>query len=194
MKNSLLVIDDFLPAAEAISLREYALGLDYSPKERDGHTYKGVSLGDGFVSNVLYGHLARAIGSEIDPRLSFFRVSKEGEETPHWIHVDNGEAQWAAVLYLTEESWDGDGTQFWRERETCASTIPASICKEYADRLNAKANDESAFSKTDFVNGEFNRIAIYPTRRLHSRYPRISQGNSNETGRLIWACFFDIKP
>ena len=173
-------------------LRADALKLDFSPKEKNGHTYQGVGMPNDLVKNFLHEELGKAVGAPIVAANSFFRLSKAGEETPHWIHIDNGEARWAAVYYLTPSHPIGDGTKFWRSIELGSDYAPESINQHVADYLNSVANDHSKFEGDDFVQGRFNRLISYPTRRFHSRFPKTSSGLTNEDGRLIWCCFYNL--
>src|SRR5262245_25388102 len=56
----------------------------------------------------------------LTPTISFVRQSPALQSEPNYVHTDRGMGDWTAILYLTPEPAPGDGTTFWRHRETGA--------------------------------------------------------------------------
>src|SRR5215831_19346166 len=52
------------------------------------------------------------------PRMTFFRQSPAGQVEPNFIHTDRDMGDWSGILYLTAHPLIGDGTAFYRDRET----------------------------------------------------------------------------
>jgi hypothetical protein len=194
MRESLQVIDGFLPAGVAAAARREALDLDFSDKVYKGERYPKVAFLPHEWTVILAGQLELAVRARVRVRLSFVRVSGAGDDTPQWIHADDGEAAYAAVFYLSEPHGEGEeGTAFWRHREYGADEInPAGESAAWVERLNRDGHDDEAWERVGFAAQRFNRLLWYPTRLFHSRFPKESPGDSFASSRMIWAAFFDV--
>ncbi len=49
----------------------------------------------------------------LEPTLSFFRKSPQGQPEPNFIHTDVDMGTWTAILYLNPTPDPQDGTDFW---------------------------------------------------------------------------------
>lgn len=152
------VIDHFLPSPE--SYREAALGLEFKSYRFEHCTFHGIALApvDGIVPQRIRDQFPR-----IEPALTFFRKSPEGQEEPHYIHTDIDMGEWSAILYLNENPPESDGTAFWTHRETGAieSPIPHERSEE--------GKTVSGWIERRKVSARFNRLVIFPSAFFHSR-------------------------
>lgn len=195
-----ITVDDFHPAPVAIS--KMAKGLDYGPQEWNGHTYNGIGIG--YSPEGAYGYLGAIFGAPIKPKLEYFRLGIKTEPTTTYIHADSVLAKYAAVWYLSEAP-DGviAGTACWRHIESGLTSLPTredmattlggdDKVDGFVAKLAEDGNDESKWQMTALVGQKFNRIAIYPTRLFHSRFPKDAWGETVNDGRIVWTTFFDI--
>jgi len=136
---------------------------------------------------------------ETKDHISFFRLSKPGEETPAAVHPDTAmDRDMACVLYLTPGGTGG--TAFWRHKETGLSSMRELKKRDEKDHealvdlINKDSNDESKWDRRMLVDYKYNRFITYPTDYFHSRYPFQSEGfgDKNETARLIWVAFYNV--
>lgn len=192
---NLVSFDDFTPRAEEIRAR--ALQQSFDPVEWNGHTYKGI--GKDYDPDLI-PTMEKTIGGGVIPVMSFFRCEREGDESTSWIHADTSvRASYASVLYLTKPNAELQGTAFWDHKALATDGLPVGSVEqqnayvaEHGEMLRADAADASKWDLRGVVGMKFNRFVMYPTRMFHSRYPKEAFGNSKETGRLIWVCFFNL--
>lgn len=191
------VVDEFLP--NAAEVREYALTLNYEPKEYTGFTYHGIGLSDMAEASIL-PLIERVVGAPIKKKLSFFKLAGDNDPSPTFIHADvSTDAKFAAILYLSDPTGPMQGTAFWRHKEFAADRIPrlpeairAEWLQKNGAQLNTEAGDETKWTQTGLLGQRFNRFAIYPTDYFHSRWPRETTGSTKAASRLTWVAFFDI--
>lgn len=196
MQIASLSVDNFHRSPVAVT--RVAKTLQYGEQEHDGHKYRGIGLGYSLENaDTLLAAVLGANGVKVD--MEFFRLGLDETDLTDYIHADSSISQWAAVLYLSEPPKGVmAGTAFWRHKETGLYGIPdaewvkANFESEEAflKMLRADANDESKWEMTDLIGQKFNRMAIYPTKRFHSRYPQKAWGKDVNDGRLVWTGFF----
>lgn len=75
----------------------------------------------------------------LEPSLTFFRRSPLGQDEPNYIHDDADMGEWTAILYLTPDPPESDGTVF------------------YSDGVQLR------------VPAKFNRAVVFPAVLNHSR-------------------------
>jgi hypothetical protein len=186
-------------AIDALEVRHAVVRSKFGThKGPDGADYTGISLLP--VPNWIK-RISEVVGHPIVSRLSCFRVNL-AKELPHsWVHSDGICAQYASVLYLNLPEQCAGGTAFWRHKELGMDRLPSK------EALTSRGIDADAFYKqmdrewkelkwweqTQFVPMKFNRFVTYPTAMFHSRYPFEGFGQDPSSGRLIWACFYDIE-
>ena len=108
------------------------------------------------------------------PHLSFVRRSPEGQREPNFIHADDGRGEWTGILYLNPSPALGDGTDFWRFRET----------GEVTDRWRDRSTDVSAWERWLHCEAAFNRLVLFDAPLFHSRALFDNYG-ADEGARLI---------
>lgn len=121
------------------------------------------------------------------PQVSFCRQSPKGQEEPNFIHTDTDMGEWTAILYLTPDPPAGDGTTFWRHKET--GMVLSAV----------GARDESPTEAMDWrrldlweplatVEAKFNRLVSFPSALFHSRAIAENYGHGDDA-RLIQVVF-----
>lgn len=195
MTISSLSVDDFHPSPEAIAI--VAKSLDYTEREHDGHKYKGI--GTGYSPEGAAELLGAIMGRDVKIDMEYFRLGLSTGDITNYIHADSGISSMAAVWYLTDApAGVTAGTAFWRHKKTGLEGVPSfkwmeesGYSPEDLETLFVADNmDESKWEMTGLIGQKFNRIAIYPTSRFHSRYPKQAWGTSVKDGRIAWTAFF----
>ena len=123
--------------------------------------------------------LMRALPAGAAPTLSFFRQSPAGQVEPNYLHTDAMMGDWTAILYLNPDPPAGDGTSFWRRRET-------------EDDRGAVIDDTmvdlAQWERWHHVDARFNRLLIFKSDLYHSRAIAENYGEGDEA-RLIQVVF-----
>lgn len=114
---------------------------------------------DEFASSVL-----EIVGSEYEVAWNFIRKSPKGQEEPNFIHTDEMMGDLTAILYLTKDHPEEDGTTIYGE-----DGKPSVI-----------------------VHSKFNRLFIFDAKLPHSRNIFENFG-IGETSRLIQVTFLREK-
>lgn len=193
MRRTLQIFDRFLPEDEARALRELCLGLPFGPVEYKGATYPNIGQLPPEWTRHLHDRLEIALGGRAEVQLSFLRYSTAADDTPHWIHADNGEAEYAVVFYLSPPGEGLEGTAFWHHRELDADEVAPDVSPEEVAQLTADAHGSKPWRMAGLAQQQFNRLITYPCRLFHSRYPQRSAGHDLPTGRLIWVAFYNTR-
>ncbi len=120
---------------------------------------------------------------------TFLRRSPAGQVEPHYIHDDRSMGSWTAILYLTPDPPEGDGTTFWRYLPTGAVSSTA-----VAGSAEWLAEAEGWFDTTRWevaaeVGAKFNRLVKFPAHYFHSRSLFENYGAGDADARLIQVCF-----
>ena len=121
------------------------------------------------------------------PTATFARLSPWGQDEPNYIHTDCDMGDWTAILYLTETPAAGDGTTFWRSRETGQPRSTAvglsALHDEWAGWRNL-----SAWEPYAQVPAVPNRLIWFESGAFHSRAIRENYG-VGQSARLIQVMF-----
>lgn len=172
----IFVLDDVL--RDPVGYRRAALAQTFGDVAIPGEpVFHGIASAD--------EHLARWISwrfPELATSLSFFRKSPAGQEEPNYIHTDQGMGEWTAILYLNERVPAGDGTSFWKHRQSgCVRSVATDSLKEEWHALYK-------WERIHHVSARFNRMCIFDSRLFHSRGIAENYGAGNEA-RLIQVAF-----
>jgi len=212
-KNRVLVVDDFLPDAEALIAQASAL----APFDPHDGKYPGVrrafGLDDGPGLHVRQGlqSLAPLMGQVFGLhafsvlRMGFHLVTMRADELnpwqriPHFDHIDPGHF---ALLHFLSPMPQG-GTNFYRHRGTGFERISLDREPVYAAARTAEmqANgpppaaffneSDQDFERTAYFEGRFNRLLVYRGSLLHSGYipPDFAFSPDPARGRLTCNIF-----
>lgn len=195
--NGICKFDDFAPDAADVRKAVIA-GAFGSYRGPDGATYTG-------ISDYPVPHwpklIEKALGAEIEPKLSCFRMNLAGEQPHSWVHSDDICAKYASVLYLNPPEQCQGGTAFWRHEGLKIDRLPSREQMEasgfgadwFLAMMSREWKDLTYWKQVGFVPMQFNRFITYPTSLFHSRYPFEGFGTGPADGRLIWICFYDLR-
>lgn len=149
-----------------------------------GAQFHGIALGgDDTLPAFVTAHWPSLV-----PALTFFRQSPEGQIEPNYIHTDCDMGEWTAILYLTPTPPQGDGTTFWRARQTgqIASATGATSEANLAEVLAWR--DRSQWEPWHHVEARYNRVVVFPSAYYHSRAIEANYG-AGTTARLTQVLF-----
>jgi hypothetical protein len=153
----LRVFDNFLPDPEAY--RAAALAGEFRTYEFPEATFHGISTS----VPLLIPQRIQQMYPDAIPTLTFFRKSPKGQIEPHFIHTDVDMGEWTAILYLNPDPPAGDGTAFWRHRESCA--IESAIAHE----RSVEGRTPALWDMRRLIVARFNRLLLFPATFFHSR-------------------------
>jgi hypothetical protein len=182
-----LVYDDFFDDFDWI--REHAYRLEYqSACGFDGQTYQQVS-GDvpGFLVNDLSMRLTWVFGRRVNQKLTFFRLSTEGIESPQWCHSDFELSQFALFMHM---NWDTGATALLRHIENGMFMHPKD--EHQLSIYQQDKNNYHAWDQTTVIEGAPNRAIILRSDLLHGALPMSGLGSTVKDGRLMLVSFFDL--
>lgn len=180
----ILVLDDVLD--DPVAYRQRALAREFKSIELTPDVvFHGIAVcGDELT---LPHEIRRRYG--LDSSVSFFRQSPDGQGEPNFIHTDLDMGEWTAILYLTPDPPDGDGTAFWRHTPTGqVFTISGPTSMANLDEL-AAWRDRDQWECWHQVPAKFNRVVLFPGSYYHSRALYENYGTMGETARLIQVLF-----
>ena len=177
--HGIAVFDDVL--ADPAAYRHDALAHPFETHHAGGETWPGMAVcqAPGFVDWLAGTRPGVAF------TLSLLRQSPYGQLEPNFLHTDGMMGDWTAILYLSAEPAPGDGTRFWRHRETGAVE---SLSADSTPVEHAAWRDATQWELWHHVEAQFNRAVIFPARYFHSRsiYDNYGTGPS---ARLVQVVF-----
>lgn len=177
---NILVVDGLLEHPEAY--RAEALKGPFASHTLGLATFHGIALAPSLVSDWITETLPICA-----PTLSFFRQSPAGQIEPNFIHSDRSMGAWTALLYLTPDPPEGDGTTFWERTDTGARLSESTSFEDYAAEGPAWTVLEH-WQPWYRVPAVFNRLVLFPAPYYHSRALKENYGVS-ETARLVQVTF-----
>ena len=161
--------------------RAMALERPYTSYTFGAVTFHGIALAPDTVPRLI-----QSINADLQPTLSFFRRSPKGQREPHYIHSDRAMGDWTALLYLTKDPLEEDGTIFWAhesgERYDAHDTLPAGVTHGLP------------WPETDHwepwyrVHAAYNRLLLFNGAYYHSRALPENYGEG-EAARLVHVTF-----
>lgn len=157
-----LVFDDVLPDPDAY--RSAALARAFQTVDV-GAQFHGIALG----GDATLPALVTARCPWFVPTLTFLRQSPAGQIEPNYIHTDCDMGDVTAILYLTPDPPEGDGTTFWRHRATgqiATQTGPTGV-DNLAEVLAWR--DLALWEPWHQVAARYNRVVVFPAAYYHSR-------------------------
>lgn len=174
--DDILVIDNAV--SDPFALRTKALQAPFTDLEMPGDgVYPRSCIVDipEFVEEV-----ERTVGRKLSTVGTGFRLCFGGEVPQQFVHHDMAYGTLSAVLYLTLPDNCLGGTAFWTHK-------PAE------GQIEVDWNNPAEWEQTSLVEMKFNRLVIYPSNKIHSRWPQEAFGTGPENGRLTAVGFFNEK-
>lgn len=197
MPTSLIVVDDFLPDAEAF--RDAALRLTYP--EQEG-AFPGRNSLERLEIPGLPDYISQLTGERLKPMsppgsYAKFRITLASDVGRGRVHVDPG--YWSGILYLSRPEDCRGGTDFFRHRRTGTERRPmtadevaalgyATYEDSHRDIIERDGLDESAWETTMTVPMRFNRLVLLRPWLWHTAGRGF--GDSIENARLVYLMFF----
>ncbi|HEY4583538.1 MAG TPA: DUF6445 family protein [Lysobacter sp.] len=199
MPTSLIVVDDFMPNADARAFRDAALGLTYP--EQEG-AFPGRNSLERLGIDGLTGYISQLTGERLAPMSppgshGKCRITLAADVGRAGVHVDPG--YWSGILYLSRPGDCQGGTDFFRHRRTgterramnageVAAMGYASYEDAHRDIIERDSLDESAWETTMTVPMRFNRLVLLRPWLWHTAGRGF--GDRLENGRLVYLMFF----
>jgi hypothetical protein len=195
VKSKYLVVDDFCDVPDQVVQEVYAAGIGTWTPEK-GEIGSSIYEGMGFWGPhaVLLAPLIDAVRHVIVPNSMFFRVTNVGMEKAY-IHSDRESGAYTAIVYLSEHK-ESSGTAFYKHKPTGLIEMPSFEDMRAMGRAGKELHtdmvtrDPDKWEQLDYVEGKYNRALIFDAPLFHSRFPVDGIGDTEETGRLIWASHF----
>lgn len=151
------IFDNALP--DPHSVLERALALEFRSYEFEHCKFHGIAVGSPSFPLLQW---IREKFNALNPTLTFFRKSPEGQQEPHFIHTDVDMGQWSAILYLNENPPEGDGTCFWTHKS-------GAIESEIPHERSEEGKNPDDWELRLRVPAQFNRLVMFPSSYFHSR-------------------------
>ena len=111
---------------------------------------------------------------QLTPTLTFFRQGARDQPEPHYVHTDASMGEWTGILYLTPHPPEGDGTAFWRSKDT------GWIKGLQVEHDAAHWFDATKWDRWHLVEAKFNRLVLFQARLYHSRAIRENYGHGDD--------------
>lgn len=119
---------------------------------------------------------------------SLTRLSPLGRTCPNFVHTDVDMGDVTGIFYLNMAPPWGDGTQFYRHRETDREVSTAATLTERLEDGFAW-RDVQNWERTELVRAKFNRLVLFPAGAYHSRAIFDNYGTTDADSRLIQIAF-----
>ena len=178
---SILVWDDLLP--DYLAYVQAARQRTYETITIGPAVFRGISVClDPWVPDLIQQRYPT-----LTPTISLFRLSPLGQLEPSYIHTDRDMGDWTAILYLTEDPLKGDGTVFWRHRETGHTASVAQAPQEFYAEW-AAWQDRERWEPWHIVHAKPNRAVIFQGPLFHARAIEANYGEGSQA-RLIQTVF-----
>jgi GNAT superfamily N-acetyltransferase len=178
--DAIRVHDDVLPADYAAFARDRPFG----SVAIGGATFHGIAE----CPDQTLVDWIRARYPQARPTLTFFRQSPAGQLEPNYVHTDRDMGDWTAILYLTDAPAPGDGTTFWRHRDTGATASTATTEAEFRAEW-AQWRDLDRWAPWHTVRAAPGRLVLFPAPCFHSRAILENYGTAGQDARLIQLVF-----
>lgn len=174
-----------IPAAisNPLGYRAEALKLEFGTVDV-GAQFHGIAFGSTDRLHLIF----KMLFPGLQPNLSFFRKSPEGQTEPNYIHTDCDMGEWTAIHYLTPDPPPDDGTTFWRHRPSGRiETTSGATSEDNLDETLAW-RDRAQWEPWRTVPADFNTLVIFPATYYHSRAIEANYG-TGDSARLIQVVF-----
>jgi len=126
---------------------------------------------------------------QIQPKMTFMRMSKEGVHVPHQAHTDKNIADYTFLLYLNKDEDCRGGTDILEHIEGM-KIHPQT--QEEIDIWKRDTNNSEKWIKVGFCPMAFNRAFILRSDLFHRSVPINGFGTNQFNSRLVLISFFNI--
>jgi hypothetical protein len=195
--TSIVIVDDFLPRADA--LRTAALRLTYP--ELQGN-FPGRNSLQRIEMQGLEREVSRLVGEAVRPvepmrSHAKCRIALERDAGRAHVHIDD--AYWSGILYLSRPEDCQGGTEFFRHKASGTDRAPRDHAEAQAMGFESPGDaaqqilaqdglDPDKWELTMQVPMRFNRLILLRPWLWHTAGPAF--GDQLENGRLVYLMFF----
>ena len=196
MDLNFIIIDNFLDDPDSVRRDALSLDFDLIQESVPGVRTSAALVGD--HQTEVETKIKTILGREIvwDWTQANFKFQSCQEGTKTWIHKDSleeGQGEWAGVLFLTPNANHDSGTACYLSKEICY--------QYYLDHQEEYPEDESVTPEEfqtppviDMGAGNvYNRLVLYRGKVLEHSSIVPGFGKTLETSRLTQTFFFDVK-
>jgi hypothetical protein len=106
-----------------------------------------------------------------------------------WVHND-GNNNWAGILYLTPNAPVSGGTAFYRYRDGTATKQEMDV-RGNKTHIDEDSQDLTKWELVDRIGNVFNRLILFNSQRFHMSMDYF--GTTNDNGRLFQVFFFSTE-
>jgi len=177
----MLVCDDVL--ADPLGYRAAVLAKPFNDVVFGPHIFHGIQIAD---DETFPAWIVERC-PQLTPTLSFFRQSPAGQREPNYVHTDRDMGEWTAILYLNPRPAAGDGTMFWRHRDTGALGSEVSDDTALLEEQQAW-RDLRLWEPVGRIDAKLGRAIVFPADRFHSRRLPHNYGTGDDA-RLVQVVF-----
>lgn len=193
LENLIYVADDFLrdPVAE----RKEALASSYQSVSHGGLTYRGICQ---TTDDYSIGKIEAIFKTTLKDVQIVFRRYLVSDKNETYIHNDASVSDFTGILFLNTPEQCRGGTAFWQHKEYGfyyhqskyeLSKTGITDTKELWEGINDDGLYEAKWVLLKVVPMKFNRLVLFWSPLYHSRYPKITFGDTVTDARLIKVFF-----
>ena len=184
---SLIVIDNFYE--NPMEVRNFALKQEYVEEPyypgKRSKSYACQEHKERF-QKILEPFVGKIKNFPFDTDNGKFQYSTSNDHS--WIHYDNINMEYAAIIYLTPDAPVESGTSFYQFMD---GTMNAHECKFMKSDFGKYDKDMTKWKLVDKVGNVFNRLVIFDSSRYHTAVDYF--GSDIYNGRLYQVFFFSTE-
>jgi hypothetical protein len=184
---SLIVIDNFYE--NPMEVRNFALKQEYTedsyyPGKRS-KSYACQEYKERF-QKILEPFVGKIKDFPFDTDNGKFQYSTSNDRS--WVHYDNADIEYAAIIFLTPDAPVESGTGFYQFMD---GTMNAHESKFMKSDFGKYSKDMTKWKLVDKVGNVFNRLVIFDSSRYHTAVDYF--GSDIYNGRLYQVFFFSTE-
>ena len=189
---NLIVIDNFYE--NPIEVRKFAIE---QIQDYECHSYHPGKRSSSFAREK-HKEIFNKIVEPFFGKITIFNTSKNNNDNgafqfntsldiKTWIHCDNYETNWAAIIYLTPDAPLTGGTGFFRHKQGNFIESDEEILNN-SDNIHNDSQDYTKWELVSSVGNVFNRLVLFRANQYHCALDYF--GTDINNGRLIQVFFF----
>lgn len=190
------MVDNFLK--DPLSIREFALSLEYKPSPKGIYSGKRTDTLRETHKYFFHQVCTKVLDCMSIPYIEFqadlrFHITGEEFGDSGWIHIDDN-VTLAGIVYLNPQCRDiNNGTSIYRLNNfEYTPTLNGEMRHAFmsgVDNDEVKTSVNQNYTETVKIGGVFNRLVTYDARQLHAGAGYF--GDTHETSRLTMLVFFN---